>query len=249
VDGRYIQGGELLHLIKAYVTTFHEATAFPEAKTLLAATSEANARNAKEAALKSYKEEMDRECKSGYKAAPELDGHNQLCRESALSKFDSIATMGPADDIARYRNELIAEMDELFKDYIERNASSDPFRNLEYYAMPLAVGGSSYFASVMVSIFCVRPKTTDWDYELGDVCTSIQDFLQDIYQLVWLVTLCYIVYKTNGAWSRLKDIFGFVKHAAADPQQRAAMMADGAAMLRASKNAMQNDGREGLKRD
>lgn len=67
MDGRYIHGGELLHLIKAYVTTFHEATAFPEAKTLLAATAEANDRNAKEAALKSYKEEMDHECKSGYK--------------------------------------------------------------------------------------------------------------------------------------------------------------------------------------
>ncbi len=66
VDGRHIHGGELLHLIKAYVTTFHEATAFPEAKTLLAATSEANDRMAKDAALKSYKEEMDHECKKGY---------------------------------------------------------------------------------------------------------------------------------------------------------------------------------------
>ena len=49
-----------------YVNTFHEATAFPEAKTLLAATAEANDRNAKEAALKSYKDEMDHECKKGY---------------------------------------------------------------------------------------------------------------------------------------------------------------------------------------
>jgi len=249
VDGRYIHGGELLHLIKAYVNTFHEATAFPEAKTLLAATSEANDRNAKEAALKSYKEEMDHECKKGYIAAADLDAHNQLCRESALSKFDSIATMGPADDIAKYRGELLAEMDDFFQDYIERNASRDPFRNLEYYAMPLAVGGSSYFASIMISIFCFKPKTTEWDYELGDICTSVNDFLQDIYQLVWLVTLCYIVYKTNGAWSRLKDIFGFVRHAAADPEQRAAMMADGAAMLRASQSAMQADGKKGLKRE
>ena len=42
------------------------------------------------------------------------------------------------------------------------------------------------------------------DYEVGDMCASVQDFLQDIYQLVWLVTLCYVIYKTNGAWSRLK---------------------------------------------
>ena len=42
------------------------------------------------------------------------------------------------------------------------------------------------------------------DYEFGDVCKSVSDFLVDIYQLVWLVTLAYVVYKTNGAWSRLK---------------------------------------------
>ena len=42
------------------------------------------------------------------------------------------------------------------------------------------------------------------DYELGDVCASVNDFLQDIYQLVWLVTFIYVIYKTNGAWSRLK---------------------------------------------
>jgi len=56
----------------------------------------------------------------------------------------------------------LVEMDDFFQDYIERNASRDPFRNLEYYAMPLAVGGSSYFASIMISIFCFKPKTTEW---------------------------------------------------------------------------------------
>ena len=231
VDGRHILGGELLHLIKAYVATFHEATAFPEAKTLLAATAEANSRNAKEAAFHSYKENMDHECKGSYMAAAELDAHHVLCKESALSKYNSIATMGPADDLAAYRDELTAEIDELFQDYIENNASRDPFQNLEYYALPIAVGASSYFATILISLFCFQPKTTEWDYELGDVCTSVSDFLVDIYQLVWLVTLAYVVYKTNGAWSRLKDIFGFVRHAAADPGARATMMADGAALL------------------
>merc|ERR1711939_1164850 len=162
VDGRYIQGGELLHLIKAYVTTFHEATAFPEAKTLLAATSEANDRNAKEAALRSYKEEMDHYCKGSYIAAADLDAHNALCREAAIDKFNSIATMGPADEIAKYRDSLVEEMDEMFQEYIENNAARDPFQNLEYYALPLAVGGSSYFATIVISIFCFQPKTTEW---------------------------------------------------------------------------------------
>ena len=95
-------------------------------------------------------------------AAADLDAHNALCREAAIDKFNSIATMGPADDIAKYRDSLVEEMDEMFQEYIENNAARDPFQNLEYYALPLAVGGSSYFATIVISIFCFQPKTTEW---------------------------------------------------------------------------------------
>ena len=131
VDGRYIVAGELLHLIKAYVSTFHEATAFPEAKTLLAATAEANNRNAKEAALLAYKENMDHEIKGGYIQAAALDEHNALCREAALGKYSSIATIGPAEEIAQYRKQLLEQMDEKFEEYIEANTNRDPFKNME----------------------------------------------------------------------------------------------------------------------
>ena len=70
---------------------------FPEAKTLLAATAEANSRNAKQAAYAAYKENMDHECKGKWMAAADLDAYHKLCVESALSKYNSIATMGPSD--------------------------------------------------------------------------------------------------------------------------------------------------------
>ena len=131
VDGRYIVAGELRALIKAYVSTFHEATAFPEAKTLLAATAEANNRNAKEAALLAYKENMDHEIAGGYIQAAALDEHNALCREAALGKYSSIATIGPAEEIAQYRKQLCSQMDEKFEEYIEANTNRDPFKNME----------------------------------------------------------------------------------------------------------------------
>ena len=107
-----------------------------------------------------------------------------------------------------------------------------------YYALPLTVGLSAYIFRVFIDILCPSPRTTEWDYELGDGCRSISNFLVDIYQLLLLITMVYVIYKTNGAWNRLKDIFGFVRHAAADEGGRARLAAEGAAMLAQSTQRM-----------
>ena len=100
------------------------------------------------------------------------------------------------------------------------------------------MGLSAYIFRVFIDILCPSPRTTEWDYELGDGCRSISNFLVDIYQLLLLITMVYVIYKTNGAWNRLKDIFGFVRHAAADEGGRARLAAEGAAMLAQSTQRM-----------
>jgi len=52
--GHCVTGKELLTFVKEYVKIFQEVEIFPEAKTLLAATCEANNRTAKDAAEKVY---------------------------------------------------------------------------------------------------------------------------------------------------------------------------------------------------
>ena len=59
MTGHAIGASDLFAFVKAYVRTFKEADVFPEARTLLAATAEANNRNACDAALRKYKREMD----------------------------------------------------------------------------------------------------------------------------------------------------------------------------------------------
>ena len=82
-------------------------------------------------ALLAYKENMDHEIKGGYIQAAALDEHNALCREAALGKYSSIATIGPAEEIAQYRKQLLEQMDEKFEEYIEANTNRDPFKNME----------------------------------------------------------------------------------------------------------------------
>ncbi|KDO16037.1 hypothetical protein SPRG_18426, partial [Saprolegnia parasitica CBS 223.65] len=58
IHGVDVSSQELLTFIKSYAALFKEATIFPEAKTLLEATAEANNVNMKEKALHKYKLEM-----------------------------------------------------------------------------------------------------------------------------------------------------------------------------------------------
>ena len=67
VNGREITASELLAFIKAYAKVFSDAVSqhtsggvvFPEARTLLAATAEANNHNARDAAFRLFKLDMD----------------------------------------------------------------------------------------------------------------------------------------------------------------------------------------------
>ena len=94
VNGRFIDAPELLHLTKSYVDTFHETNSFPEAKTLLAATAEANNLNAKEAAFRNYREQMDAEIGAEYLSAQALATAHDIARAAAVQKYEMIATIG-----------------------------------------------------------------------------------------------------------------------------------------------------------
>jgi len=234
VNGRFIDAPELLHLVKSYVDTFHEANSFPEAKTLLAATAEANNLNAKEAAFRNYREQMDAETGAQYLSAQALATAHDIARAAAVQKYEMIATIGPAHDIAKYKTELRDQMAAQYDEYVEANKNRDPFKNLEFYALPLAIGISTYFLRVILDIFCWQPVTTEFDWEIRDFCKSFSDTLCDVYHLILLIGVVVVIYKTNGAWNRVKDIFGFVRQTVANGDIDAASTA-----LAASRAALQ----------
>ena len=69
--------------------TFKEADVFPEARTLLAATAEANNRNACDAALRKYKREMDQLVGPGkaYARKALVEEHHAHCRHNAVGVY------------------------------------------------------------------------------------------------------------------------------------------------------------------
>ena len=95
IHGRFVSAKELGEFIKAYVKLFKDATIFPEAKTLLAATTEANNRAAFDVALHNYKAEMDTLVGINwpYCSEAKLMEHHEVCLSAAVTKFETIATI------------------------------------------------------------------------------------------------------------------------------------------------------------
>jgi atlastin len=134
IQGRQVTAAELGAYIKAYAQMFASGASFPEASTMLEATSSANNTNAVNAALEQYKETMNRiagpKCSSYIKAKELMDDHEQLMAK-VLDTFDSMATFGNKRQIDKARDLAITKIGEDFEVYESLNAGRNPLMGLE----------------------------------------------------------------------------------------------------------------------
>ena len=127
VNGRAITAPELLHFFESYVSVFQNGEGgFPRAMTMLQATAEANNRNAKDLALALYKRQMGAlGTKEGVFVKDSVFSEKEgAARAASLEQFDTVATMGAETDIAKHREQLIAELDAEMESRRQANAVS-----------------------------------------------------------------------------------------------------------------------------
>jgi atlastin len=156
IHGMPVTSRELYTYIKAYAALFREASIFPEAKTLLEATAEANNVNNRDKALTKYKREMDQVAgaKCSYVPIQELESHHQLCLTAAMAVFDAGARMGRHSQILQYRQELANEIEKERQRYVEVNAERDPYKNLEFYLIPGVIALSLLAFRIFQDLMC-----------------------------------------------------------------------------------------------
>jgi atlastin len=200
IHNNQVTAAQLLEFVKAYVELFRDCTIFPEAKSLLDATAEANNRNAKAAAVKTYKESMDKiaapKCK--YVADDELASHNKACVQAASKAFHDIANMGLQKEIDKYEQELLAEVDNEWENYRVNNGNKDPYKNLEFYILPIAIAFMSYFATYIVDA-CAAAGTS-----ISPYCRHASDLFNNIFWCVMTFFLVMIASTGQGAVTRAK---------------------------------------------
>mmetsp|Transcript_52023 Transcript_52023/g.104339 ORF Transcript_52023/g.104339 Transcript_52023/m.104339 type:complete len:600 (+) Transcript_52023:49-1848(+) len=176
IHGRPLTAPELLEFIKTYVALFQGGNKFPEAKTVLQATSEAHTRNASTLALKKYTEEMDATVGprvTRYLLAAEASALHKACLGASLGLFDDMATMGPKTHIKAARAGLESDMASAHEKYAAMNAGRNPLKGVEPYLLPLTAALVAWLGRVAVSTVC--------GIDTVSVCANFHDLFSHVY--------------------------------------------------------------------
>ena len=204
IHGRSVTGPELFNFIKAYCKLFREAKIFPEAKTLLAATAEANNRCAVELALKEYAAFMDQATRK-YVEELELNKLHADGRERALHKYKKAANLGPKEQIASFLKQLEADLAKQHTEYQTLNRLRDPFGFVAPYIVPILIAIVAYVLRYATDLVC-----SPW----SQTCATSGLFLGQLYSTVFFFMLIHLVATGHGVMGRLETMFAFVKNRA-----------------------------------
>jgi atlastin len=193
MNNRTITGIELQNYFEEYVKMFQQGNKkFPKAMTMLEATAEANNRNSHYLAMDLYKtsmRELVKENDNTYVKDKELNGHHSAAHKKANGLFDEMATIGSTHSIATYRTRLNDEITEEFKRFTTLNSLRNPFKDVEIYAIPVAVGASTWFVATLFDIVCT-----------SEVCEAVESAFKNVYMFVAFMVVLYAF------WNPFKDI-------------------------------------------
>lgn len=192
IQGQRLTGMELMEYFKAYVEMFKSSnSAFPEATTILAATTKASIFNASKLALVKFEGAMDKALAAGYLKEQILADKTSAARDIAMAEFDSRATFGDPDTISASRKTLEADLAELQKKCERMNALKNPFRDAEKYIIPIAVALLSRLCASFINMGCD-----------AEICVTMVSNLRALSFMVFIVFAVLF-------WSSLK---GLVAH-------------------------------------
>jgi atlastin len=195
INNRTITGSELKTYFEVYVRMFQAESSFPKAMTMLDATAEANNRNAYDKSLHLYKMNMDNLVgkDKGYMKEMELKQQHEKHLEEAMDVFDSIATMGSETAIEKVRDTLLETIEGERLRYFTTNALRNPFKDIEFYLLPLAIALAAWVMSVVTDVSCST-----------DFCEAVEDTFENIYFYILFITIVL-------TWKQISAVFKYVK--------------------------------------
>jgi len=200
-----LTAAQLANYVRAYVGMFADGARFPQATTMLEATATANNRNAKELALDAYNAVMDRACgthrDAAFLPAGEFAEVARRADATALETFDAKATMGRRAAILDVKRDLVADVDKLKKQYALMNDARNPFKNAEFYVLPLGVATLSWFVRHVTDAVC--PEDGSF---LASTCNRAEHALHQFYTLIIFLMLVTFYFKFKGMFKHVNAI-------------------------------------------
>lgn len=205
IHGRELTALELGAYIQNYAQMFESGAHFPEAATMLEATSSANNSNATNLSIRKYKKEMDHmagaKC-SDYLDPTELEDSHEKVFEQSMAIFDGIANFGSLKAIDDARNEVITSIEDSFEMYSKLNDGRNPLLGLETYIIPLSIGAVSMILRWLTDFTC-----SSWSH----TCRVGSEVLSHVYQVVFFFMIIIAFTKAK----QISEVAGRVKTAIA----------------------------------
>ncbi|KAJ8723619.1 hypothetical protein PYW07_007599 [Mythimna separata] len=157
IGGQTVKARDLLNYFKSYVEVFNSEE-LPNPMTILQATAEANNTSASSEARNVYETLMEEVCggTKPYLSQEVLDDEHRKCLNKALHAFESKKKMGGAEMADKFKDLLVKDLEELFKQLSAHNEGKNVHSMLSTPLVFLALLLVGYLLSVLGSTFGVQ---------------------------------------------------------------------------------------------
>ncbi|XP_069091196.1 atlastin-2 isoform X2 [Pleurodeles waltl] len=148
ISGSKVTCRDLVEYFKAYIKIY-QGEELPHPKSMLQATAEANNLAAVAGGKDTYSKGMEQVCGGDkpYIAPSDLDRKHQDLKETAVKQFRSVKKMGGEEFCQRYQDQLEAEIEETYANFIKHNDG----KNIFYAARTPATLFAVMFATYIIS--------------------------------------------------------------------------------------------------
>nr|XP_033792290.1 atlastin-2 isoform X3 [Geotrypetes seraphini] len=148
IGGSKVTCRDLVEYFKAYIKIY-QGEELPHPKSMLQATAEANNLAAVAVSKDTYSKSMEQICGGDkpYIAPSDLERKHQDLKESSIKQFRSVKKMGGEEFCRRYQDQLEAELEEIYANFVKHNDG----KNIFYAARTPATLFAVMFAMYIIS--------------------------------------------------------------------------------------------------
>ncbi|XP_067389134.1 atlastin-2 isoform X2 [Emydura macquarii macquarii] len=174
IGGSKVTCRDLVEYFKAYIKIY-QGEALPHPKSMLQATAEANNLAAVAGAKDSYNKSMEQVCGGDkpYIAPSDLERKHQDLKESAVKQFRSVKKMGGEEFCRRYQDQLEAEIDEIYANFMKHNDGKNIFYAARTPATLFAVMFAMYIISGLTGFLGMNSIATLCNLIMGLALVSL----------------------------------------------------------------------------
>ncbi|XP_025061502.1 atlastin-2 [Alligator sinensis] len=174
ISGSKVTCRDLVEYFKAYIKIY-QGEELPHPKSMLQATAEANNLAAVAGAKDLYSKSMEQVCGGDkpYIAPSDLERKHQDFRESAVKQFRSVKKMGGEEFCRCYQDQLEAEMDEIYANFVKHNDGKNIFYAARTPATLFAVMFAMYIISGLTGFLGMNSIATLCNLIMGLALVSL----------------------------------------------------------------------------